>query len=194
MFESLPGDRPIRLSWLLAALLAATVVGTAIDDDLVWTAFLALALAILLLPPVVARDPGAVLPPAPVALAVLPGATRLLGPSWLTDYAVYAGVAAVALAVVVELSLFTDAEMSPRFADAMVVLTTMAAIGVWVVLQFGSDRFLGTDLLATKRAANLAFVRATVAGVVAAAVFELHFDYDHPVERDTSDLPEGERG
>lgn len=181
-------------SWLLVGVLALATLESLRDGDFVWTAFLAATAVVLLLPAVAFRDHAVMLPPEVTALAVLPGVTRAVGPAWATDYALYLGVAAVALSVVVELVLFTDAEMSPWLADVLVVLTTMAAIGVWAVVQFYADRYLGTDLLGSKNAVNWEFVRATVAGVAAAVVFEFYFEYETHSDATLADLSEGDSG
>jgi hypothetical protein len=110
------------------------------------------------------------------------------------EYALYLGVAAVAFAIVVELSLFTDVEMAPWFADVTVVLTTMAAIGAWAIVQFYADRFLGTDFIAGRIDLMHEFIRGTIAGVVAAGVFELYFQYRTPAETKTPDVTGGEDG
>ena len=181
-------------SWALVGVLALTTVVTLARGDLVWTGFLAATLVVLVIPAAVRRDAAATLPPAVTALAVLPGVTRAVGPAWLTRYAVYVGVAAVALAVVVELSLFTEAEMAAWFADALVVLTTMAAIGVWAVVQFYADRYLGTDLLGGLHAVNLEFIRATVAGLAAAVAFAAYFEVEGDRDESVGDVAEGEAG
>lgn len=194
MFDTLSEERARQLSWLSVGLLAVAMVESVLTDDLVWAALLGVTLVVLVLPPVAARDVGTVLPPSVTGLAALPAVTRAFDLPWLTDFAVYGGVAAVALAVVVELTLFTETEMAPWFADLTVVLTTMAAIGLWAVLQFASDRWLGTELLTTTDAVMREFVRATAAGVLAAGVFEVHFEVVEPNDERASDLPEGERG
>jgi hypothetical protein len=171
------------VSWLLVATLPVAILQNFLHGNPIWTAFLLADLAILVLPAAVLRNPSAILPPEVTALAVLPGVSRAFDLVWITDYATYLGVAALALAVVVELALFTEAEMSAQFAAGMVVLTTTAAIGVWAVLQFYSDQFLGTELLGSLDAMMWEFVRATVAGGVAAGVFELYFRRRDPAER-----------
>lgn len=193
LLESIADDGG-ALSWLLVGILALAILENLVDGDAIWTAFLAASLVILVLPAVLLRDSSAILPPEVTALAVLPGVTRALDLAWVTDYVTYVGVAALALAVVVELTLFTDAKLSPRFADAMVVLTTMAAIGVWAVLQFYSDRFLGTELLGSADAVMWEFIRATAAGVAAAVVFELYFAYRTPTEATVTDVRGGDSG
>jgi hypothetical protein len=171
------------LSWLLVATLPVAILQNLLGGSPIWTAFLLADLVILVLPAVVFRTPSAILPPEVTALAVLPGVSRAFDLALITDYAVYLGVAALALAVVVELALFTEAEMSEQFAAGMVVLTTMAAMGVWAVLQFYSDQFLGTELLESLDAMMWEFVRATVAGALAAGLFGLYFRQRDPAER-----------
>lgn len=187
-------DDDSEVSWLLSGALALSMLANLVDGDLVWTAFLGATLVVLVLPAVAFRDPSVMLPPTVTALAVLPGVTRALGPAWVTEYATYVGVAAVALAVVTDLALFTEAELAPWFADVLVVLTTMAAIGVWAVLQYYSDEFLGTDLVGGLNAVNLEFVRATLAGVVAGVVFDIYFEYETGSDATVSDVVEGESG
>jgi len=182
VLESLADDGG-GASWVLVGLLALSIPVTVVSGDPVWIAFLVADLAVLVLPAVAFRDPAVMLPPEITALAVLPGVSRVVAPAWITEYATYVGVAAVSLAVVVEIALFTEAEMSERFADAMVVLTTMAAIGVWAVVQFHADRYLGTEFIASPDALMWEFVRATAAGVVAAGVFRLYFRARAPRER-----------
>lgn len=182
------------ISWLLVGVLGLAILKIFIDGDPIWAAFLLVALGILVLPAVVFRDWSAVLPQEVTALAVLPGVSRAFDLVWVTEYATYIGVAALALAVVTELVLFTDAEMSHWFADVMVVLTTMAAIGVWTILQFVSDVYLGTELLASADAVMWNFIRATAAGVVAAVVFELYFAYQTTADSPLVDVPEGGSG
>jgi hypothetical protein len=172
-----------KLSWLLVGILPLAILQNFLHGNLIWTAFLLADLGILVLPAIVLRNPSAILPPEVTVLAVLPGVSRAFDLVWVTDYAIYLGVAALALAVVVELALFTEAEMSDGFAAGMVVLTTMAAIGVWAVLQFYSDQLLGTELIGSLDAMMWEFVRATVAGVLAAGVFELYFRRRDPAER-----------
>lgn len=183
-----------KLSWLLVGILPLAILQNFLDGNPIWTAFLLADLGILVLPAVVLRDSSAILPPEVTALAVLPGVSRAFDLVWVTEYATYVGVAALALAVVTELALFTEAEMSEQFAAVLVVLTTMAAIGVWAVLQFYSDRYLGTELLGSLDVVMWEFVRATVAGVVAAGVFELYFRQRDPRERVALERSGGESG
>lgn len=191
---SLVGDRASELSWGFVGLLALAIVENLVSGDLIWTGLLVAALVILILPAVAFRDSETMLPPSVTALAVLPGVTRALGSGWVTEYATYLSVAAIALAVVVELSLFTEVEMAPWFADVTVVLATMAAIGLWAILQFFSDAYLGTEFIDSPDALMWEFVRATIAGIAAAAVFELYFEHAEPGGSEPTELSSGESG
>ncbi|WP_135827830.1 hypothetical protein [Halorussus halobius] len=193
VLESLAADGG-RLSRLLVGVLALSIPANLLAGNPVWAAFLLADLAVLVLPAVALRDASAMLPPAVTALAVFPGVSRLFAPEWVTEYVTYVAVAALSLAVVVELVLFTRAELSARFAPAMVVLTTMAAIGAWAIVQFHADQHLGTDFLGSLDALMWEFVRATVAGVVAAGFFRLYFNRRGPSERLALDRAGGERG
>ena len=192
--DAVANDDANRVSWLLVGVLAVAVAVSVLRGNSIWTLFLAATLAILLVPPVVLRDFSEMLPPEVTGLAVLPALVEAVGPEWVTEYALYLGVGAMAFAVVVELSLFTDVEMSPWFADVTVVLTTMAAIGTWAIVQFYADRFLGTDLIVSRTNLMREFIRGTIAGIVAAGVFELYFQFRAPTEATTPDVTGGEEG
>lgn len=193
VLESLADDGG-RLSWLLVGVLAVSIPANLLAGNPIWATFLLAGLAVLVLPAVAFRDSSVMLPPEVTALAVFPGVSRVLAPEWITEYVTYVAVAAVSLAVVVELALFTRTEMSERFAAAMVVLTTMAAIGAWAIVQFHADQYLGTEFLGSSDAVMWEFVRATVAGVVAAGVFHLYFRQRDPSDRVELGVLEGERG
>jgi len=173
VLESLADDGG-GASWVLVGLLALSIPVTFVSGEPVWTAFLVADLAVLVLPALVFRNPEVMLPWEITALAVLPGVSRVVAPAWITEYATYVGVAAVSLAVVVEIALFTEAEMSERFAAAMVVLTTMAAIGVWAVVEFHADQYLGTEFMGSLDALMWEFVASTIAGVGAGIVFAVY--------------------
>lgn len=183
----------------------ANVVGMtgllAVGSDPLWAGF-ALVVAVLgAIPAVAARNARAMLPWEVLALAALPLLVRTaetLVPFALPGtgrVATYLAVAAVALVIAVELHVFTPVEMDYRFAVLFVVITTMAAAGVWAVVRFVLDVYLGTSWLlpATQTEAALAaaehelmfeFVYSTLAGVIAGVIFEVYFrrwapDRDH---------------
>lgn len=179
------------IAWGLVVFVLSVAVANVLTDDLLWAGF-ALVVAILaLVPPIRYRDATAMLPWEVLLLAGVPLFARVVAElaALQGDVATYLSVAALALVVAVELDLLTPVEMDHRFAVAFVVITTMAVAGVWAVVRYGSDVFLGTTLLlppggtgasdaalaAAERELMLEFVASFVAGVAAGGIFEIYF-------------------
>jgi hypothetical protein len=177
------------LAWLLTGLLVVAVVVNAAGGDLVEAAF-PLALVVLALVPAVAlRTPRAMLPWEVLAVAAVPVIVRTLvagqrvGAVTLSGrITTYFAVAAVALMLAVELDVFTPVRMNRPFAVLFVAVTTAAAAGLWALLKWSSDVYLGTTLMLDGRPERVVeqalmwdFVAATVAGVGAGALFDYYF-------------------
>jgi hypothetical protein len=177
------------LAWSLVGLL---VVGVAVNlawGSVVWASFTAAVAALAVVPAVRYRNPWTMLPWEVLLLASLPVVGRTfvagqrLGGVVLTGrLTTYLAVAAVALVVAVELDVFTAVRMNEAFALLFVVVTTMAAAGVWAVVQWAADLFLGTALLLDGRPESVIerelmwdFVAATVTGLLAGVLFEFYF-------------------
>ena len=171
------------LAWLVVAGIGLTAVGSVLSGDLLWGVFAAAVAAIVLLPPLVFADPGVMLPWEVLTLAALPVLGRTVATLRVTGrVGTYLSVAALALVVVVELHAFTSVSMSPSFAVAFVAIATMAVAGMWAVLRWTVDLWLGTGFLldpgldeaAIEQGLMLEFVASTVAGVLAGIVFEFY--------------------
>jgi hypothetical protein len=176
------------LAWLLILAVALVGVESVTDADWVWVTIAATVVFLSVLPPVAFRSPLVMLPWEVLALAVLPLFVRGLFGGLIGTVAAYLGVAAVALVIAVDLDVFTPVRMTTWFAVIFVVVTTMATAGIWAVLRWLSDVFLGTTLVypspppvspAVEEAALEAlmwdFVGATVAGLLAGVVFAGYF-------------------
>ncbi|WP_435193858.1 hypothetical protein [Natronomonas sp. EA1] len=175
------------LAWLLVGFVLVVAAGHLATGSLLWAGFAVVVAVLACLPPAVARNLEAMLPWEVLLLAALPLLGQVFAQVPVTgDIAAYLSVAALALMVAVELHLLTPVEMSYRFAVAFVVITTMAAAGVWAVVRYGSDLYLGTSLLlppvrteaALERAERelmIEFAASFIAGVVAGVVFEFYF-------------------
>ncbi|MDQ2055065.1 hypothetical protein [Halobellus sp. H-GB7] len=182
-----------RLNAALAAsillFLAVAAVAQLVDGDHEWAGFTIAVLAVALVPPLARRSPTAMLPWEVVLLAALPIVSRALvagetvgGMTFSGRIVTYVAVAAVALLIAVELDVFTGVKMSHRFAVVFVVVTTMAAAGIWAVVRWLSDVLLGTRFLYDGRpeavieeALMWDFVAATFAGIFAGVLFEYYF-------------------
>ena len=171
------------LAWLVVVGVGLTAVGSVLTGDLLWGVFATVVAAIVLLPPLVFADPAVMLPWEVLALAGLPVLGRSVATLQVTSrVGTYLSVAALALVVVVELHTFTAVSMSPSFAVAFVAIATMGVAGVWAVLRWTIDLWLGTGFLldpaldpeAIERGLMLEFVASTVAGVLAGVVFEFY--------------------
>lgn len=183
--------RNAGLAWALVGVLTGVAVADLLTGLPVLAGFGAATVVLAALPALSFRDPLVMPPWEVVLLAALPAVGRLLSTVRLTgDLATYLSVAALALLVAVQLQVFTSVRMSVGFAIAFVVVATMAGAGLWAVVRWASDVWLGTSLLLTPgvpeaeivRAVMLEFVYSTVAGALAAVVFELYFRRRAPVD------------
>lgn len=161
------------LAWGLVAVLAVVAVESALTGGLLWAGLALVVAALAVVPAALTRRWQASLPWELLALAALPLAGRTLGVA--TQVATYLAVTAVALVVAVELHAFTDVEMTPAFAVAFVVLTTMAVAGAWVVAQWLSDQLLATEFLSTRTALMWDLAVASATGVLGGLAYALYF-------------------
>ncbi|WP_254545045.1 hypothetical protein [Halomarina pelagica] len=172
------------LSWTLVGVVALVAIRNVLTDDPLWAGFAAVVAVVSIVPAVLLRSARSMLPWEVVLLAALPLLARPFGPPGVSDVATYLAVAAIALIVAVELHVFTPVEMSYGFAIFFVVVTTMAAAGIWAVVRWVADVYLGTGFQLDQRALMLEFVASTAAGVVAGVLFEFYFRrYANVVER-----------
>ena len=195
------------LGWVLVAFLCLTAVSELVGGDVIWAGFTATVAVLALLPALAYRGPGVMLPWEVVALASAPVAARALvagqtvsGVTLTGRVATYLAVAAVALIIAVELDVFTAVRMNFTFAVFFVVITTMATAGVWALVRWLSDLYLGTSLLLTgapedeiETALMWDFVAATVAGLLAGVVFEFYFHRRVDAARRLADAAARER-
>ena len=171
------------LTWLLVVVLGVTIVAGAFLDRREPVLFSVVTIAVVAAPVIKFRDP-VVVPPwyfvGLVCLPVLWEAFTSAPPA--TGFVPSLAVATLGLLMAVELDRFTPLRLVPWFAVVLTVLLTLAMSGLLNVLRWSSDVVLGTTYLldgrsqdAVNAAVMIEFVYATVAGVVAGAVFYLYF-------------------
>ncbi|UPW00359.1 hypothetical protein M0R88_17845 [Halorussus gelatinilyticus] len=164
------------LGWALVAFLALVAAEEVTDGDLLWAGFAAFVAAVALVPAVADRDWTVMLPWEVLALSALPVLGRAMATLPETSrVATYLSVAALALVVAVELHVFTPVRMTYWFAVLFVVVATIATAGIWAVVQWLSDLYLGTAFLHSEHRLMWDFVAATVIGGIAGVVFEWYF-------------------
>jgi uncharacterized membrane protein YjdF len=161
------------VAWLSTVVLLVAGASTLAHGEWLWTAFTLLAAGVVVVPPVLTRDPATTMPGELVALVALPAVFRATGA--FLQVAAFVSMAGLALLVVVALDAFTSLEMNPQFAVLFVVVTTMAFAGVWSVAEFASDALLGTEFVEGQREMNWDLIAATAVGLLAGAVFEAYF-------------------
>lgn len=171
------------IGWTLIVMLVFAIVATVIEGAFNWAFFTALAVVIVLLPAIAFRDPLVMPSWELVVIVSVPVLWEvLLGWRFATDIPIYFAVAALALVVVVEVHRFTAVRMNHSFAVGFVVLTTLAVAGIWNVLQWLSDVYLGTAFVldgrsqdAINAAVMIEFIYAGIAGLGAGIVFDRYF-------------------
>lgn len=174
--------------WALVGVFGLVTVESGVTGDLLWAVFAAVVGLVVALPALALGDPRAMPPAEVVLLAGLPVVGRAVATVQMTgNVTVYLSIAAFALLVAVNLHMFTPVEMSVGFAVLFVVVTTLAAAGLWALARWGSDVHLGTTLLldpgpdgvlseadleAIEHELMVEFVGSGIAGVVAGLVFQ----------------------
>lgn len=175
------------VGWALVGFLLAVAGSQLVMGEVLWSLFILAVATLAVVPAAAYRTPYRMLPWEVLAIASLPAVGRALvagqtiGQVTLTGrMTTYLAVAAVALIIAVEVDVFTPVRMNYSFAVLFVVITTMAAAGVWAVAQWLSDIYLGTGFFdgpekAVETALMWDFVAATVAGLAAGVIFEFYF-------------------
>ncbi|MFB6251340.1 MAG: hypothetical protein ABEI27_06595 [Halobellus sp.] len=195
------------LAGAIAVFLVVAAVAQFVAGELEWAGFTVGVLVVVLVPPLAKRRATAMLPWEVVLLAALPIVSRALvagesigGMTLSGRITTYIAVAAVALLIAVELDVFTRVKMNHRFAVVFVVVTTMAAAGIWAVVRWLSDVLLSTQFLYDGRAEAVIeealmwdFVAATIAGAAAGVLFEYYFRRHARLVRRIPEATPGER-
>ncbi|WP_132059958.1 hypothetical protein [Halorussus amylolyticus] len=178
LLDSVVEDQRVNagLAWLLVGFLLLVAVESVLDGDLLWAGFAVFVAGVAVVPAVSYRDPEVMLPWEVLLLAALPILGRALATMvFTTRVATYLSVAALALIIAVELHVFSTVKMTHWFAVLFVVVATIATAGVWAVVQWVSDLYLGTAFIESEHRLMWDFVAATVVGGMAGVVFEWYF-------------------
>jgi len=181
------------VAWSLLVAVALLAGASVWEGQLLSAGFAVAMIVLAVIPPIGFRDLRAMLPWEVVLLASLPVLGRTvvvvteLGTGRIANYV---AVATIALIVAVELHVFTQVRMNDRFAIAFVVLTTMAAAGLWAIARWIPDVLLGTSFIlqpgveeaVIEHRLMLDFVASTVVGLAAGVVFQFYFRRHAPLD------------
>lgn len=161
------------LGW---AVVGATTLGAAtsvVADRPVWGVLATVLVAVAVAPAVAAREWTALVP-WPL-LAVAATAVTLGGVGVAAETAGVVTIATLALVATVELDCYTPVDLSRRFAVGFAVATAMALEAIWIVVQFVSDRWLGTAFLTTQTELQRDIVVVAVASLAIGGSFYWYF-------------------
>lgn len=164
------------LSWFITVSIAAVLVESILSLDILWILFSGLMLVVILLPVIAYRDLRVMLPWELVLIGSIPVIVRTLNISLLSnEVATYFAMAALALIIAVELHIFTKIKFNHTFAVGFTVVGTLALAGIWSVLRYNMDLYMGTSFLTTNEALMEEFINATAAGILAGILFDTYF-------------------
>lgn len=166
------------------------VIAAALDFALspsIWGGYALLFLVVIALPAVVSRD-WTTMAHWPLILVASVAVVVKLG-GLFPEATGYTAIVALALVIVVELDTFTSIELSRRFAVFFAVLMATAIEAIWIVVQFVSDRWFGTEYLTTQTALQLDIVAVTAVSLAVGVVF-----YWYLVRHEQSDPDAGSSG
>lgn len=164
------------LSWFITVSIAAVLVESILSLDILWIIFSGLMLAVILLPVIAYRDLRVMLPWELVLIGSIPVIVRTLNISLLSnEVATYFAMAALALIIAVELHIFTKIKFNHTFAVGFTVVGTLALAGIWSVLRYNMDVYMGTSFLTTNEALMEEFINATAAGILSGILFDTYF-------------------
>jgi hypothetical protein len=179
------------LVWGLLAVVLLTASLSVLTSAVPWGAFAVMVIVLVSLPALLTRD-WRVMIPWPLALFVtIPVVARALGFS--PELMGYVAISGLALVAVVEIDAFTDVEMSRRIAVLFAALTTLAFQSWWIVAQYYSDRWLGTELLESQTELQWDLVAVTAVTLVMGGFFLWYFGrIEHVGYRGRPVVPEEE--
>jgi hypothetical protein len=166
------------VGWATVGVMVIGAVESFLTNAVLWGGFSLLLVAVASLPALTTGDWMAMVPWPLLfgaAVAVIVRAIELF-----SETAGYLAIATFALLMVVELDVFTPVELGRRFAVVFGVLTTMAIETLWIIVQFYSDQWLGTEFLSTQTELQEDIVIVTVVGFVLGGFFFWFFDRFDP--------------
>lgn len=168
------------MAWLITAFLAAAMVESVIDLDLLWAGFTGSVLFLVMLPAMLHGDVRRTVPWELLLVTALPVLGHSLDVATLQHPLIsYLSLAGIGIILTANLHLFTPVQLSHRFAIVFVVLTTLAASGWWAVAQWLSDLYRGTGFIQSETALMTGFLTALMAGFLGGILLDLYFR-QHP--------------
>jgi len=174
-----------ELSWVSSLALFFSTVYLVIRLDIMWAAFGASALCLLILPIIMTRDPFKAPPWEMALILVIPVFLHISSawdpaegaPMWwddLTAIAFSLAFATVGFLLTVELQLYTDVRMNGSFALFFVFMFTVAAAGFWKVFEYVGGLVTGDPTIGDNADVMIFFVWTFVGGALMGVIYDLY--------------------
>lgn len=157
------------IGWTAVASVTVAAAASLVVDPSIWDGYALVLVVVAALPAMVTRDWTTMAHWPILAVATIAVVARIAG--LYPEATGHVAIVALALVVVVELDGFTSIQLSRRFAVGLAVLTTLAIEAIWIVVQFVSDRWLGTGYLTTQTELQWDIVTVTVVSLAVGVVF-----------------------
>lgn len=164
------------LSWILSVYLMITAFNIFLDGGLTWSIYTLLIVLLVFLPVMRSQDVTDMVPFEVLFLLAIPFTLKGIEFGLVASHTLnYLSASAIALLIIVELDAFTSFKTTHWFSVYLVMLTTTAVAGLWAVLRWFSDIYLGTSFIVSENLLMWEFAGATFAGLVAGKIFGLYF-------------------
>lgn len=157
------------IGWTAAGCATTAAAASLVVDPSIWVGYALLLAVVVALPAAMTRDLTTMAHWPILSVATIAVVARIAG--LYPGAAGHVAIVALALVVVVELDSFTSIRLTRRFAVGLAVLTTMAIEAIWIIVQFLSDRWLGTGYLTTQTELQWDIVVVTVVSLAVGVVF-----------------------
>lgn len=167
--------RNALVGWLIVILFVGAIFESLTEGDWSWLVVVLTTLVVVIVPPILRGSPWVMVPWELLAIASIPISLRTIGVTTTAPVVTYLSIAALALLISAELHVFGPITITHWFAVVSVAMTTLAVAGLWAVLRFHLDRWLGTTTLTDNAALMIEFAWATIAGVLAGVLFAAYF-------------------
>lgn len=156
------------LAWAVVFALAVVAAGSLAFGALFWGGLSATMVAVALFPAATYRTASAMPPWEVLAVGSVPVALYVLNaPPPFLRAASYLAIAALAFLVVVELHVFSPVELTPGVAVVLVVLVTLAGVGVRSMVRYAVGIVLGTGIIEEVSRLMWDIVFASAVGIAA---------------------------
>lgn len=163
-------------SWILSIFLMVTSVNIFLDGSITWTVYSLLVVLLVLLPFLTTRNSDKMVPFEVLILLAIPFTLKGMELGFIAGHTLsYISAATVALLLIVELDTFTSFKTTYWFSVHLVTLITIAVAGLWAVIRWLSDIYLGTAFIVSENLLMWEFFAATLAGIAAGQLFGIYF-------------------